>query len=107
MFVRASPRHVNCWVLSVYLPTPLWRPLAGTGASTRDALQDRPVRAGPTHLPEHTPRLVDQALRRVKLEDLSVSEDQNAIVIEHGLQPMRDRDYNGASEFFSDRALDL
>jgi hypothetical protein len=81
--------------------------LTRTGASSRDTLENGPVRASATHISEDSPGFVDQSLRRVILKDLSVPEDENAIVVEHSLEAVRYGDDDRPRKLFADSPLYL
>lgn len=67
----------------------------------------RPVRAGPTHGPEHTALSLQQSGRGIELHDLPFPHDQHPIVVKHSIEPMCDSEHNRTPEFLVDCTLDL
>lgn len=70
-------------------------------------LQCRPVRTCSAHVPENTPLLVHQGFGRIKLQDLTATQHEDAVVVKHCPQTVRDCDDNGSAKFFADRPLYL
>ena len=73
-----------------------------------DFFQFFPICATSAHFFECSIRLVEQVCRSIKFQDVSaLSENEDAVVVDDGLEPMGDGDHHGACQLRPDGLLDL
>ena len=72
-----------------------------------DVLKQWPVGTGSAHLAERATRFADELAGSVELEYVAVTQHEDAIVVQYGLEPVCNGDNDGAGELFADGTLDL
>jgi hypothetical protein len=93
----AAPRHIACANNAhIHLIRALCNPP-----------KQRPVRTLAAEFTEHAVRPLQQRSRRIKLDYLPVAEHKHAVVVNHGLEPVRNANDLSVREIATNRLLDL